>query len=182
MFGGIDSFFFVYSIYPGFSGLVYAEQYELTISCNFHLQSFPFDSHKCRIEFGDFWYATQKLNLKGTKIWVRGYPVITTEDDPLIINDLPYPYEFQLQSIPVFEIGYSGYNYSKTGALLTLERNSIGHLMVGYYYPTSAFALLSMISYLIDADIVRFLLHKTKICVLHFILNHFLSRFLVEWE
>ena len=154
MFGGIDSFFFQY--YEGLDyNLNYAEQYELTISCHFHLQYFPFDSHKCHIEFGDFWHATQELNLTGTTIWLRGYPAIMPEDDPLIINDLPYPYEFKLKSLPAFEIHYN-YNYSKTGVLLTLERNSIGYLLVGYYYPTTAFALLSMISFLIDADIVSF--------------------------
>ena len=156
MFGEMEIFAFQYNCHQ--SMLAYVQQYELTFSCHFHLKHFPFDSHKCRIEFGNYWDETKDLNLSATNIILRGYPTITTEDDPIIINNLSYPYKFQLESLPAFEIDYNstGFKYSFTGVLLTLERNSIGYLMVGYYYPTAAFALLSMISYLIDADIVRF--------------------------
>ena len=137
--------------------LYYIEQYQLTLSCHFHLSHFPFDSHKCSIEFGSLWYETEFLNLSATTVQLRGYPNITPKDGPTIIADLPYPYELQIESLPAFEIDFNdGYNYSFTGALLTLERKSIDYLLVGYYYPTTAFALLSMISFLIDADIVRF--------------------------
>ena len=136
--------------------MYYVEQYELTLSCHFYLSHFPFDSHKCRIEFGSLWYETKSLNLSATIVQIRGYPDITPKDGPTIITDLPYPFEFQIESLPAFEIDFNdGYKYSFTGALLTLERKRIDYLMVGYYYPTTAFALLSMISYLIDADIVR---------------------------
>jgi hypothetical protein len=160
LFGGMDTLFFQYFGYQtGNPRLVYDEKFELTFSCHFHLSSFPFDSHKCRIEFGDFWYETRNLNMSATKVILRDYPGITPKDDPIIINDLPYPYEFKLESLPPFEIDVDGYIYSFTGAVLTLERKSIGYLMSGYYYPTTAFALLSMISYLIDPDIVRFSSH-----------------------
>ena len=159
-FGEMDTFLFIYK--PIHSGLEYGEQYELTLSCHFQFSSFPFDSHKCRIEFGDYWYQTGLLNLSSTTIMVRDYPVITPEDDPFIINDLPYSYEFQLEALPAFEINVAGLNYSFNGVLLTLERKSVGCLLGGYYYPTTAFALLSMISYLIDADIVSILLMKQK--------------------
>ena len=162
LFGEMDGFLFHYiNDQSGHPKLVYAEQFELTLSCQFHLTSFPFDSHKCRIEFGDLYYETRFLNLNATTIWLRDYPFITPEDGPAIINNLPYPYKFQIESLPAFEINFNGSTvYSFTGALLTLERKSIGSLMSGY--PTSAFALLSMISYLIDADIVRFSINETK--------------------
>ena len=142
---------------------MYAEQYELTLSCYFDFQFFPFDSHKCGIEFGDWNDGTRNLNLGATSVQYRGHPFITadndsTANDSIIINNLPYPYEFRLQSLPPFEMGFGDGNYySYTGVLITLERKSLGYLLVGYYYPTTAFALLSMISYLIDADDVRLL-------------------------
>ena len=156
--GLMDSFVFKYDVnQSGQARLMYAEQYELTFTCPFELKSFPFDSHKCPIEFGDLWEETRKLNLSATTVTVRGQPSITPEDGPMILNVLmPYPYEFQLEALPAFEINVNGEIYSFTGALLTLKRKSLGHLMSGYYYPTTAFALLSMISYLIDPDIVRF--------------------------
>ena len=120
--------------------MYYVEQYELTLSCHFYLSHFPFDSHKCRIEFGSLWYETKLLNLSATTVQLRGYPDITPKDGPTIIADLPYPFEFQIESLPAFEINFNGSTvYSFTGALLTLERKSIGSLMSGYYYPTSAF-------------------------------------------
>ena len=160
----MDTVFFQYFGYQtGNPRLVYDEKFELTFSCHFHLSSFPFDSHKCRIEFGDLWDETKKLNLSATTVTVRGQPSITPEDGPMILNVLmPYPYEFQLEALPAFEINVNGEIYSFTGALLTLKRKSLGHLMSGYYYPTTAFAILSMISYLIDADIVSFLVCETK--------------------
>ena len=162
--GLMDSFVFKYDVnQSGQARLMYAEQYELTFTCPFELKSFPFDSHKCPIEFGDLWEETRKLNLSATTVTVRGQPSITPEDGPMILNVLmPYPYEFQLEALPAFEINVNGEIYSFTGALLTLKRKSLGHLMSGYYYPTTAFALLSMISYLIDADIVSFLVCETK--------------------
>ena len=159
----MDTFFFQSVGFQfGHPRLQYGEQHELTFSCHFKFQFFPFDSHKCRIEFGDLIYKTKNLNLSATIIMRRGYPDITFVDDPVIINDLPFPYEFQLEALPAFEIDVSGGIYSLTGAILTLERKSVGYLMGGYYYPTTAFALLSMISYLIHADIVRFFLLENK--------------------
>ena len=55
--------------------------------------------------------------------------------------------------------------FSFTGILVTLKRKSISHLLSAYYYPTTAFALLSMISYLIDPDSVRFLVINFKVYI-----------------
>merc|ERR1712008_263366 len=44
--------------------------------------------------------------------------------------------------------------FSFTGMLLTIKRKSYGQLLSGYYYPTASFALLSMISFLINPDVV----------------------------
>ena len=108
-------------------------------------------------------HKTETLNLSATIITRRGYPALTYEDGHVIINDLPYPYEFQLEVLPAFQINSNGENYSFTRAVITLERKSIGYIMGGYYYPTTAFALLSMISYLIHPDVVRFFIKKRTI-------------------
>ena len=44
--------------------------------------------------------------------------------------------------------------YPLTGMIIKMKRKSLGLLLGGYYYPTTAFALLSMISFLINPDIV----------------------------
>ena len=76
---------------------------------------------------------------------------------PLItIEDSPFPYEFQLKAIPSFEKVYNGYGaYSYTGMTFNLRRKSLGQLLSGYYYPTGSFAVLSLISFLINPDQVK---------------------------
>ena len=74
-------------------------------------------------------------------------------DLPIILDNLAFPYEFQLRSLPVFQKSNSyGYTYSYTGMLMKIKRKSLGQLLPGFYYPTASFALLSMISFLIQPD------------------------------
>ena len=103
-----------------------------------------------------------------------------TEEEPIIIKKLFKSYEIKLETLPQFEwisiIGNNKHtftgNYSYTGMKMKLKRKSLGHLTVGYYYPTGSFSLLSMISYLINPDIVsnfsksncKFLLQANTSC------------------
>ena len=68
------------------------------------------------------------------------------------------PFEFHLEARPSFE-KISDSTYSKTGIHIRMKRKSLGQLLSGYYYPTTSFALLSMISFLINPDIVSAELH-----------------------
>jgi hypothetical protein len=84
----------------------------------------------------------------------------TSPGDPPIIldNKMPFPFEFHLETLPPFNIVYNlqeicrDETYSFAGILIKMKRNSVGQLLCGYYYPTTSFALLSMISYLIKPE------------------------------
>ena len=114
---------------------------------------------------------------------------MTTSDGPIILSSLPFPFEVQINYLPTYE-EYHKAAYmmkSKTGMSLSLKRSNMGHLNSGYYYPTTAFALLSMISYLINPEVVsnlhNFILFL-KFCVTYkfsFIFKT-IARFLEEWE
>jgi hypothetical protein len=84
------------------------------------------------------------------------YDSMTTTEGPIIFNSLPFPYKINITSKLTFNKVEKGDEmmYSKTGVCLDLKRSRMGHLGSGYYYPTTTFALLSMISYLINPDIV----------------------------
>ena len=83
--------------------------------------------------------------------------VTSSGKDPIIISDSPFPYEFELKSIQSFEKSYDGHgNYSYTGMIFKMRRNSLGQLLSGYYYPTGSFAILSLISFLINSDQVNY--------------------------
>ena len=127
-----------------------SETFQLTFSCNFQFADFPFDVHECQVEFGDDEYGTSGINFETAIIAYRD-SVTSIGDPPIILNHLPFPFEFQLAALPAFEKVYDD-NYSYTGMLLKMKRKSLGQLLSGYYYPTTSFALLSMISYLIKPD------------------------------
>ena len=135
---------------------VTVETFQLTFSCNFDFSEFPFDSHDCPIEYGSGFYSLKQMRLNKTQA-VFGNISTKFGGDPIIVDNLPFPYEFQLSSIPNFEKS-DRYNisFSWTGIVLKMERKSLGQLLIGYFYPTSSFALLSMISFLIKPDMVRF--------------------------
>ena len=72
---------------------------------------------------------------------------------PLILEDLALPYRLELEVLPIREKDI-GYNVSQAGILIRIEKKSLGQLLSGYYYPTASFALLSMVSFVINPDVV----------------------------
>ena len=142
--------------YMGNKKFEYSEEIKLTFFCNLHFMNFPIDSHECHLEYGDDSYGTEKILLNSATI---GYADSKTNlgKDPIIITDLPFPYEFQLESLPSFNKEYQSYgNFSYTGMNIKMRRKFLGQLLSSYYYPTGSFALLSLISFLINPDQVIF--------------------------
>ena len=131
-----------------------SETFQLTFSCNFNFAHFPFDSHECPIEYGSGILKQEKMRFNLTR---TEFGNLSTESggDPIILDNLPFPFEFQLVVLPTFE-STNVYNisFSYTGVVLKMRRKSTGQLLIGYFYPTASFALLSMISFLIKPDMV----------------------------
>ena len=146
---GADEKFAVYYDNENHS-MWYGERYQLTFFCHFDLHKFPFDSNECRIEYGDYLGG---INYTAATIV---YDDRTTRDGAasILIDDLPYPFEFEIQSIPTFNRTIGEWTFSSTGMLLKMKRKSFRKLISGFYYPTASFALLSMISFLIKPDVV----------------------------
>ena len=70
-------------------------------------------------------------------------------------NQHRLPFDISMESLEPFMVVDDDYNYSSAGMRLFFTRNEFGLLMGGYYVPTFIFALLSLVSYSIDADMVR---------------------------
>ena len=130
----------------------YGEGFKITFSCHFHLAKYPFDSHDCPLYFAEDRYNSSEVKFNSTTIY---YNTDETSEgvDPIIIDKLPFPFEFQLKSLPTKEKGVS-WNVSYTGMNVRIKRKSFGLLLSGYYYPTTSFALLSTVSFLINPDVV----------------------------
>ena len=134
------------------------ELFQLTFSCHFDFSEFPFDYHECPIEYGDNVFSQAQMRFNITQA-VFGNVSTKTGGDPINLDNLPFPFEFQLAVLPTFEIKKilmtKKVPFSYTGIVLKMRRKSPGQLLCGYFYPTAAFALLSMISFLIKPDVVR---------------------------
>ena len=134
-----------------------SETFQLTFSCNFHFADFPFDSHECPIEYGSGILMQEKMRFNVTR---ADFGNLSTKSggDPIILDNMPFPFEFQLVVLPNFEVTTSRRNnpvtFSYTGIALRMRRKSLGQLLSGFFYPSAAFALLSMISFLIKPDMV----------------------------
>ena len=97
-----------------------------------------------------------QMKLKSGKIEYGQYGInlaTSSGEPPIILKDLPFPFEFELGSIQAFQKSFDC-NYSYTGMNLKITRESPGLLISGFYFPTGSFALLSLISFMINADAV----------------------------
>ena len=128
-----------------------ADVFQLTFSCNFDFAGFPFDSHECPLEYGDALLGQERMRFNTT---LARFGNVSTKSggDPIILDNLPFPFEFEIRALPTFTLWQRSY----TGIVLKMTRKSPG-VLTGYFYPTAAFALLSMISFLIKPDIVSFI-------------------------
>ena len=72
------------------------------------------------------------------------------------------PFEFHFEVIAPFTKNYVETNLSYTGMLIKMKRKKFGQLLGGFYYPTTSFALLSMISYVIKPDMVSSLEYRVS--------------------
>jgi hypothetical protein len=126
-----------------------ADVFQLTFSCNFDFAGFPFDFQECPIKYGDALLGQERMMFNTTR---ARFGNLTTKsgDDPIVIDNLPFPFEFQIVALPTFELHTNSY----TGVVLKMTRKSPRQLLSGYFYPMGAFAYLSMISFLIKPDMV----------------------------
>ena len=151
VYGGSKSFSFWYGKHWG---NYYSEEFQLTFSCRFDFQNYPFDSHECHMEYGDDMWNTSYMTFNNSEI-IYENKTHTFGGNPIIIHHLPF--EIELETLPSFKKVDPIYDnaYSYTGMVIKLRRNSLGELFSGYYFPTGSFALLSIISFLIKPDMVR---------------------------
>ena len=132
--------------------LQYGEEFQLTISCHFNFKNFPFDYNECPIYFGNDLYSTEELMFDVIKVYYAD-SITSQGKESIFIDDMALPFEFELKALDIKQKSFN-FNVSSVGILIMMRRNSLGQLLSGYYYPTASFALLSMVSFLIDPDVV----------------------------
>lgn len=135
--------------------LEYREAKQIKLFCSFDFTSFPFDSHQCRLQFGSAVATNQSMILAPTKVHFR-QQVLENSDDFLEVQQRQVPFDIRLETMESVHIWEMGSWYPIAGVSITLKRNTLGLLYGGFYGPTAFFAILSLISYTIHPDAVRY--------------------------
>ena len=131
----------------------YAELIKETLTCDFEFHFYPFDKHECFLRFHNPQYTKNFLTITPTKIFTNSKSTNLTEL-PIEVQSSRLPYKIIVESIEISMTMSTIYEYVNSGIKFTLERKNIGQLLGGFFVPTAIFALLSLVSFTINPDIV----------------------------
>ena len=140
------------------------EEVEITFACNFDFQNFPFDDHTCDLTYYDKLADVSKIILNSTDyVDYWGNSIESSQNKSrLNITNTTTPYIISVEINPNQTVFKS---VSGAGIKINIQRGSIGLLLGSFYVPTGIFAILSMTSYVINPDIVSFILFFKKFSI-----------------
>ena len=129
---------------------------KVKFACDFNFESFPFDSHECDLDFGSP-SNSYNYTLKFSPVKVlqqNNKAVLLKLDEEMKLPDGHLPYSFSILGKKEFPITNYEWDYPAIGIRIILKRKTLGTLIGGFYIPTALFAILSMISFFINPDVV----------------------------
>ena len=130
----------------------------MTSECKMDFANFPFDNQYCN------WYMrSQNVNAKDLTLnrisiatdsnnEVKGYDV----NEPALLPSIGISFDVTVLSLDSFERRMGDYNISVAGLRFHLQRKpkEAQRLLTSYFFPTGAFAMLSLCSFFIKPDMV----------------------------
>ena len=120
-----------------------------------NFKEFPFDVHNCDLDFGEAdHYANDQLIMEPITIMYEDQ-LVSNFNGSIHIKDSHLPFNIEIIPKETFEVTNIDFLTSTTGVTFKFTRKSLGLLMGGFYGPTAAFTMLSMISFFINPDIVK---------------------------
>ena len=137
------------------SRMEYQETIKVTFSCNFHFEDYPFDEHHCPFNFAMINAGEDKLVFEHVKVMKKDVTAAFELKETIGIQNGHLPFDFKMKPQDYTKPeNYTTffYNCTKTGIILILKRNKIP--VNNFYMPTGIFATLSMISFVINPDLV----------------------------
>ena len=132
---------------------IYGERLKETFSCDFDFKMFPFDKHRCYLRFFSPYFTDIILKFAPTKVYVNSSSTNLTEPS-LLVQTNRLPYLITVESVPTGLHFHTEYTKATSGIVFNLERNDIGQLIGGFFWPTGIFTIISLVSFLIDPDVV----------------------------
>ena len=149
-------FDFWINVKDGKPNLVFYESLQVTTACSYDFSTFPFDDHYCHIDFGMPSYTIDvSVTLNPIKILTNtSRAEYITEEQKIPNKHLPFDFYILTKK------QFSSYNYDYftpfVGLTLHMKRHTLGSLVGSFYVPTAIFSGLSLISFFIKPDVVRF--------------------------
>ena len=129
------------------------------VSCKLDFQSFPFDNHECDLILRNWSGGSYRIVLKSPTIY--GHDENGKENGGKYFNitttgNHKLDYKFQFESLPTAEYQDNGYKYSETRIKMIFERTEKSRIKIigGYHATTAIFAILSLLSFFIQPDVV----------------------------
>ena len=124
------------------SRIEHVKDFVLTIFCNFEFKNFPFDVQECNLTYFDMLSPAEEVKFMKPSKNAK-------------VKKFPGPFGYQMIALDPYLHPYENSSYSKTGFIIKMKRKPIKVLITGYFFPTGAYASISIISFLINPETVR---------------------------
>ena len=141
------------------------------IYCPFDFGDFPFDEHECNFTFSSR-LSTVLVTLTAPMIHHKGKTTYYGQDG-LEVESKRLPFITKLTSLESYLLldESNGFYYETTGMNIYFSRKSLGILTGTFYGPTLIFAVLSMLSFQINPDVVPY--HDKSADCYHILFTYF---------
>ena len=136
------------------------EMMKVTVYCDFDFSSFPFDQQECNISLRERHLTSDIIFNENITLFCKGQMCKKPENGSIKLPDQhEISYKINMKLMGVKNISFYGDTksyYSYSTIKFSLERNTFGLLIGSFYLPTGLFGFLSLGSYIINPDIVRY--------------------------
>ena len=130
----------------------YLDVYKIVSFCDFDFSSFPFETLYCNITFRSSQSSDSYVSLKKPELY---FAYQNEEFDPVPIKT-NLPFEITAKALDEFLLQDGRSDFSATGFTFTITRNKLGLLISRFYGPMAIFAILAILSYNINPEVVSF--------------------------
>ena len=136
------------------SHMMFYQAVKVKFTCHFDFEHYPFDSHECHLDFGLLQNTfNESIIMECIKILGKDSKARFLKGRVKIPNQ-HLPYKFSIWAKESFP--WYNYDYFSpfSGIIILAQRDALGTLIFEFYLPTGVFAVLALISFLINPDVV----------------------------
>ena len=139
--------------------VVFNDRLRVTIACKMNFTNFPFDHQHCEWILRSRDLTTDKLFMSTIVFYTsNGYqwlPVAQNESISFDSSGLPHDIEIQpMEPVTFMMFDHSEFSFARVKFNLRRKSEEFNKLLISYYFPSGAFATLSLFSYFIKPEIV----------------------------